>query len=97
MIERPSTTITLDTPIKMGENEVKELTLTQPTIGQMRGVKVFDLLQGETGAYIQLLACITTPRINQAQATSIDLVDFLKVIEVVGSWFDKGNANTQTA
>lgn len=89
-------TITLNTPIKMGDNEITELTLTKPMIGQVRGVKIFDLLQGNTDAYIELLPRISTPAMNKAQASTMDLIDFLQVIEVVGEWFTSGKANTPT-
>lgn len=97
MIERPSTTITLDTPIKMGENEVTELTLIKPMAGQLRGIKLFELLQGDTAAYIELLPRISTPAINKAQASNLDLIDLMKILEVAGSWFVGKNENTQIA
>lgn len=97
MTERPSTTITLDTPIKMGENEVTELTLIKPMAGQLRGIKLFELLQGDTAAYIELLPRISTPAINKAQASNLDLIDLMKILEVTGSWFVGKNENTQIA
>lgn len=97
MTERPGTTITLDTPIKMGENEVTELTLIKPMAGQLRGIKLFELLQGDTAAYIELLPRISTPAINKAQASNLDLIDLMKILEVTGSWFVGKNENTQIA
>lgn len=90
-------TITLNTPIKMGETQITELTLTEPMAGQIRGVKLFDLMQGDTGAYIEILPRITTPAITKRQASDLSLSDTLKVIEVVGGWLTKGNENTPTA
>lgn len=91
------TTITLNTPIKAGDKSIEQLTLTKPMIGQVRGVKIFDLLQGDTDAYIELLPRITSPAINKAQASSLDLTDFLQIIEVVGGWFTEGKTDTPTA
>lgn len=91
------TTITLNTPIKAGDKSIEQLTLTKPMIGQVRGVKIFDLLQGDTDAYIELLPRITSPAINKAQASSLDLTDFLQIIEVVGGWFAEGKTDTPTA
>lgn len=97
MIEKSSTTIKLDAPIKMGENEVVELTLIKPMAGQLRGIKLFELLQGDTAAYIELLPRISTPAINKAQASNLDLIDLMKILEVAGSWFVGKNENTQIA
>lgn len=91
------TTITLNTPIKAGDKSIEQLTLTKPMIGQVRGVKIFDLLQGDTDAYIELLPRITSPAINKAQASSLDLTDFLQIIEVVGGWFAEAKTDTPTA
>ncbi|MDN5506947.1 MAG: phage tail assembly protein, partial [Comamonas sp.] len=42
--------VTLDYPIKRGDTEVKEITLRKPMAGQLRGVKLTELLSLDVGA-----------------------------------------------
>lgn len=89
------TKIVLNTPIKTSDGEITEFTLTKPTAGQLRGIKLFELVQGDTSAYIEMLPRVTKPAINKAQASSLDLSDFVQLIEVVSEWFAGKTANTQ--
>lgn len=89
-----STVITLNTPLKTGGADITEFDMRKPTAGELRGVKLFDLMQGDTAAYIEVLPRVTTPALTKSQAASLDLSDVLKVMEKVSAWFEGKPSNT---
>lgn len=77
--------ITLDTPIKRGEQTIEKLTLRKPTAGELRGVKLFDLMQMDVTALIAVLPRITEPALTQPDAQNMDPADLMQCgIEVAG-------------
>lgn len=89
-------TITLNVPLKTGDKAITHFDLRKPCAGELRGVKLFDLMQGDTGAYIEVLPRVTNPALTKTQAASLDLSDILQIMEQVGAWFAGKDKNTQT-
>ena len=65
--------VTLNQPIKIGETEVTELDLRQPTGGDLRGLKIIEVLQGDVDSIATLVPRIATPVItpNHIKETSM--------------------------
>lgn len=89
--------ITLNVPLKTSDKPIKTFTMRKPSAGELRGVKLFDMMQGDTTAYIEVLPRVTTPALTKAQASSLDLSDILQVMEKVGEWFAGKSESTPAA
>lgn len=78
--------IKLSRPIKRQSGvDITELTLREPSAGELRGLKVFDLLQADVDAVIKLLPRIASPTIIAQEAESLHLADLASIAgEVVG-------------
>ncbi|MGR6981223.1 phage tail assembly protein [Testudinibacter sp. P27/CKL/0425] len=68
--------VTLTQPLRRGENELTEITLLKPSVLSLKGLKMFDVLQVDVDAYIQLLPRITTPALTKTELQNMDPVDF---------------------
>ncbi|MBV8973401.1 MAG: phage tail assembly protein [Sphingomonadaceae bacterium] len=80
-------TVTLQTPIIRGLNAqpITEVSLRRPKAGELRGVKLLDLVQMETGALRQVLPRISTPTLNDADFDGLDPADLMAfAAEVAG-------------
>lgn len=74
-------TIPLDTPIKRGDEEIKEITLFKPAgTGWMRGAKLMDLMQMDAAALTVVLPRITTPPLTAQDITAkLDPADLFQL------------------
>lgn len=64
---------------------VTELTLREPAAGELRGLKVFDLMQGDTDAVIKLLPRIAQPTIIAEEVEGMHAADLAAVAaEIIG-------------
>lgn len=77
--------ITLDTPITRGEQKIEKITLRKPTAGELRGVKLFDLMQMDVVALTAVIPRITDPTLTDHDVRSMDPADLMQCgIEVAG-------------
>lgn len=67
--------IALAQPIKRGKTEVKEITLRRPGSGELRGLKLADLVQGDVSSVIRLLPRISQPTLVDQEAAAMDVYD----------------------
>lgn len=79
------TTITLSKPITHGDQSITTLTLRKPAAGELRGLKLMDLMQMDVNALGVLLPRIAQPTITKADIDAMDLADLTEIgVEVVG-------------
>ncbi len=83
-----TTKITLNTPIKRGEKEITEINLREPKAGELRGVKLLDIIQMDAAAYADLLPRISTPVLTKEEFNQLSLSDFAQVTNTVASYFE---------
>lgn len=82
--------IPLDTPIKRGEQSIKELTLRKPVSGSLRGVSLLNLMQMDVDALRKVLPRITTPTLTDVEVGRLDPADLTAcAIEVSGFLLQK--------
>ena len=81
------TKITLTKPITTGNTEITEITLREPKAGELRGIKLLDLLQLEYAAHEQMLQRITTPALSMAQISNLKAIDYTKLSAAVVAFF----------
>jgi hypothetical protein len=77
--------VTLNTPLKSGDTEIKEITLRKPKAGELRGLNNFDVLQASVTAHRTLI-----PRISNITANHFDDLepdDLLAVQQEVIAFF----------
>lgn len=79
--------VTLDYPIKRGDTEVKEITLRKPLAGQLRGVKLTELLSLDVGAVQMILPRITTPTLMPHEIAQLDPADITELGTKVAGFF----------
>ena len=79
--------VTLDYPIKRGDTEVKEITLRKPMAGQLRGVKLTELLSLDVGAVQMILPRITTPTMLPHEIAQLDPADITELGTKVAGFF----------
>ena len=83
--EAKSKTIHLKHPLKSGDKVIDTITLRRPMAGDLRGVKLIDLVQMDADAVCQLVARISSPLVAPSRFWELDAEDLLSVsMEVVG-------------
>lgn len=80
-------TLKLKNPITRDDKPVYEIALREPSAGELRGIRLFDLTQGDSDALIKLLPRITTPALTPAEANKLSLRDFARALTAVAEMF----------
>lgn len=83
------TTITLDTPLKRGEQTIESFEIRKPTSGDLRGVSLAELLQLQVTALAKVLPRITTPTLTEQDIYRLDPADLIDAATEVTSFLLK--------
>ncbi len=78
-----SAPIELAQPIKRGQTEVKEITLRRPGSGELRGLKLADLVQGDVNAVIRLVPRISQPTLLEQEVAALDAYDLTRCADEI--------------
>lgn len=70
--------ITLDTPIKRGDQTITELTLRKPSSGELRGIALTDLLQMNVTSLTKILPRLTSPALTEQDVGRMDPADLVQ-------------------
>lgn len=77
--------ITLETPVKRGEEVIKTLTFTKPNAGTLRGVSLADVASSDVNALIKVLPRMTYPALTEAEIIRLELPDMMTLAaKVIG-------------
>jgi len=79
MTQATSTDITLDSPIKRGEQTIKSITVRKPGSGELRGCSLVDLMRMDVTALHTVLPRITTPTLTQHDVSKLDPADLTQL------------------
>ena len=91
----PTPTITLETPIQRGEQTIEKVSLRKPTAGELRGIKLAELLASDVGSVITLIPRISIPTLTTLDAAALDPVDFAAIAgEVIGFFMSRAQRET---
>lgn len=74
---KPNEATTLTSPVKIDGKSVSSIALRRPQAGELRGLKMMDVMQMDTDAMISLLPRITQPSMTGAQVAALDPADFV--------------------
>lgn len=78
-----SAPIELAQPVKRGQTEVKEITLRRPGSGELRGLKLADLVQGDVNAVIRLVPRISRPTLLEQEVAALDAYDLTRCADEI--------------
>ena len=78
-------TLTLSKAITRDGKPVIDITLREPSAGELRGIKLFDLIQGDTGDLVELLPRISTPALTKQEALGLSLRDSMLALNLVAT------------
>lgn len=77
--------VTLENPIKRGEQIIDQITLMKPTAGTLRGVSLAAVANSEVDALIKVLPRITAPMLTEQDVAALELPDLVALAgQVVG-------------
>lgn len=80
--------VTLQTPVKDRHGgEIICVGVRAPTVGDLRGLKLLDVMQLDVKAIEKLLPRITDPSMLPEQVAALDLADFAALAGVAASFF----------
>lgn len=74
-----NTLIDLDTPIKRGDSEVKQVSLRKPASGELRGTNLADLLQMDVSALEKVIPRISDPTLTTHEVQNLDPADLFQL------------------
>jgi len=80
-----SVVVKLSQAIQRTAGPITELTLRKPATGELRGLKLMDVMQMDVNALSVLLPRIAQPTITKADIDAMDLADITELgVEVIG-------------
>lgn len=79
--------ITLDTPLKRGDQTIDKILLRKPQSGELRGLKLTDVMQMDVSAMTVLLPRITSPTLTPQDVAALDPADLLSLSSEVSGFF----------
>jgi len=88
------TTVELSTPIQRASGPIGSLTLRRPATGELRGLKLMDVLQMDVNALGVLLPRIAQPTITKADVEAMELADVMELGVAVVGFFEAKTAQT---
>jgi hypothetical protein len=74
-----SKSITLDEPIKRGDDFISEITIRRPKSGELRGVSLMDLGNLSVAALQTVLPRITQPTLTAHEVAGMDPADLTEI------------------
>lgn len=80
-------TVVLEAPLQRGEQQITSIHLRKPNAGELRGLKLQELLQMEVTSLATLLPRISTPTLTANDVNNLDPVDLVSVASVVAHFF----------
>ncbi len=84
----PTTTnLMLVEPIMRPSGPLTQLALRKPRAGELRGLKIGELFQGDAGSVITLLPRITDPFITDAEAANLSCEDIAEASGIISGFF----------
>ena len=91
--------VTLSRPIVRGEKQtITEIRLREPMSGELRGLKLFDLIQLDVGTLHEILPRLTQPLLTKDEVKGLGLSDLLKTGAALLTFFgDETSADSPAA
>lgn len=89
------TKVTLIEPLTIDGEDIAEITLRRPNGGDLRGLKLSELLQLDVGSVMRLVPRISAPYVSESQMAEMSAADLTKFATgVVGFFIDPADLPT---
>lgn len=75
--------ITLAEAIARGKEKITSITLRRPGSGELRGLKLADLVQGDVNAVIRLVPRISQPSLVEQEVAALDAYDLTRCADEI--------------
>jgi len=82
-MDQLTATITLENPIKRGDQIIKVITVRKPGSGELRGTSLMDLMRMDVTALHTVLPRITDPTLTAADVSKLDPADLVQLASEV--------------
>jgi len=79
--------IALSEPIVRGDTTITEITLRKPKAGELRGMNLASLTNGDGSAVLDVLPRISIPPITQPEADNLEPEDLVVCAEAIIDFF----------
>jgi len=79
-------TVSLDTPIVRGDQEITSLQIRKPKSGELRGLSLVEIGQLKVDTLTKLLPRITMPTVTEAEVAGMDPADLLAAGAEIGDF-----------
>ncbi len=77
--------ITLENPVKRGEQIIDTITLIKPNAGTLRGVSLAAVANSEVDALIKVLPRMSSPSLTEQEVAALELPDLVALAgKVIG-------------
>jgi len=83
-------TVDLEQPIKRDGGDIPSVQIRKPQPGEMRGVKLGDLMQLDVETHLKVLPRVTVPNLTVAELEKMHGPDFLNLCSEVAAYFLTG-------
>lgn len=80
-------TITLSRHFKRGEMVISEVTLREPKSGELRGIKLQDLINTETDAILKVIPRISDPVLTADECSNLRASDIAEIGGTIRGFF----------
>ena len=84
--------ITLENPIKRGEQVIDQITLMKPNAGTLRGVSLASVANSDVDALIKVLPRVTAPSLTEQEVAALELPDLVALAGKVIGFLSPGSA-----
>ena len=86
--------VALDQPITRGDTKIDSLQIRKPGTGELRGLKLTEVVQSDVDSLIVLLPRITIPNLTEDEVAQMDLADFVECCNQVAGFLPQRGAPT---
>ncbi|MHA0982385.1 phage tail assembly protein [Kosakonia cowanii] len=83
--------ITLENPVKRGEQIIDHVTLIKPTAGTLRGVSLASVANSDVDALIKVLPRVTSPSLTEHEVAALELPDLVALAGKVIGFLSPGS------
>ncbi|PID66597.1 MAG: phage tail protein [Gammaproteobacteria bacterium] len=80
--------LNLVTGITRGDKTIKQIDLREPKAGDLRGLKLLDVMQFDTDALAKLLPRISSPALTEQDVYQFSFADLGEVMEVISAFME---------
>ncbi len=84
--------VTLENPVKRGEQMLDQITLIKPSAGTLRGVSLAAIANSDVDALIKVLPRMTIPMLTEQEVAALELPDILALAGQVVGFFSPNSA-----